>query len=138
MECVIGYIGTLLKQPSNVFRNLSAQVKHLAYNNAIVAMWPEFEIQKENPRGCRDFGDGYWLLGPKDVDLYQLPDMEKTALDNFCSGEPDSEDLERQSLYRWARLRLPTDQIARSRLKEVKRCQDMSRTDCHVKVGNFR
>ena len=99
MERVIGYVGTLLKQPSNLFCNLSAQMKHLAYKNAIVAMWPEFEIQKENPRGCRDFGDGYQLLGPKDVDLYQLPDMEETALNNFCSGEPDSEDIERRSLY---------------------------------------
>lgn len=137
MERVIGYVGTLLKQPSNIFRNLSAQVKRLAYNNAIVAMWPEFEIEKKEPRGSKDFGDGYQLLRPMDTVLYYLTDAEKMALDTFCSGQPDSEDVEQQSLYRWARLKLPFDQIARSRLKEVSRCTDMSRTDRHVKVCNI-
>jgi len=134
MERVIGYLGSLLRQPSNIFRNLAAQSKCLAYVNAMVAMWPTFQAEKGNPRGSKDLGDGYVLLGPKDTGPYHLSHVERTALNNFCSGVPDAENVERQSVYRWGRLKLPVDQISRSRWKEMDRCSDMARTDRNVKV----
>jgi len=134
MERVIGYLGSLLRQPSNMFRHLAAQSRRLAYVNALVSMWPAFQVEEKDPRGSNDIGDGYLLLGPKDTDLYHPSDAEQTALNNFLSGDPDYEEIEQQSLYRWARLKLPTEQTARSRYKEVDRCPDMARTDRNVKV----
>ena len=66
MEQVIGYLEYLIKQPSNPFCNLAAQLKRLAYVNAMISMWPEFNIQEELPRGSEDLSDGYRSLGPKD------------------------------------------------------------------------
>jgi hypothetical protein len=135
MERTIGYLGNLLKQPSNIFRNLAAQAKRVAYTNALTAMWPDLQIQDKDPRGSKDLGDNYLLLGPKDTTLYRLPDNEQTALDTFFSGYPGAEDIDRRTVYRWGRLKLPTEQIARSRWKEVDRCSDMSRMDRNVKVS---
>ena len=134
MERVIGYLGSLLRQPSNTFRNLAAQSRRLAYVNAMVAMWPTFQEEQKDPRGSEDIGDGYLLLGPKDTTLYRLSDAERGALNDFASGSPEFKNIRRQSLYRWARLKLPVEQTARSRLKEVERCMDMARNDRNVKV----
>ena len=134
MERVIGYLGSLLRQPSNPFRNLAAQTRRVVHTNALVAMWPDFEKQKEDPQGSRDIGDNYLLLGPKDTTPYCLPPLEYTALVDFFSGHPDIEGIDRCTVYRWGRLRIPTEQVARSRWKELERCSDMARTDRNVKV----
>ena len=134
MERVIGYLGSLLRQPSNIFRNLAAQTKRVANTNALVAMWPELQKTKGDPRGSKDLGDDYLLLGPKDTSLYQTSPAEQAALETFFSGHPDAEDIDRQSVYRWGRLKIPTEQIARSRWKEMELCSDMARTDRNVKV----
>jgi len=134
MERVIGYLGSLLRQPSNPFRNLAAQTKRVVHTNALVAMWPELEKTKGDPQGSRDLGDNYLLLGPKDTTPYYVLPTEQEALDTFFSGYPDAEDVDRQAVYRWGCLRVPTTQVARSRWKELDRCSDMARTDRNVKV----
>lgn len=134
MERVIGYLGSLLRQPSNVFRNLASQAKQVATTNALIAMWPDFERKKEDPRGSKDLGDGYLLLGPRDSFPYQLSREEQRALDQFFENYPDDNDTNRHTIYRWGRLKIPTEQIARSQWKELERCSDMARTDRNVKV----
>jgi len=134
MERVIGYLGSLLRQPSNPFRNLAAQTKRVVHTNALVAMWPDFKQEKGDPRGSKDLGNGYLLLGPKDIVHYQLLQNEREALDGYFSGYPAAEDIDRQTVYRWGRLGIPTKQVARSRWKELDRCSDMARTDRNVKV----
>jgi hypothetical protein len=134
MERVIGYLGSLLRQPSNPFRNLAAQTKRVVHTNALVAMWPELEESKGDPQGSKDLGDDYLLLGPKDTTPYYLQPTEQTSLEDFFSGLPDAEDVDRQAVYRWGRLGIPTKQVARSRWKELERCSDMARTDRNVKV----
>ena len=135
MERVIGVLGSLLRQPSNPYANLAAQAQKMAHVNAMVAMWPSFEKTKDDPRGSIDLGDGYLLLGPKeDGWSYRVTPREEEALDMFCRGHQDSEDVDRKFVYRWGRLKLPTEQIARSRWKELERCSDMARTDRNVKV----
>ena len=126
MERVIGYLGSLLRQPSNPFRNLAAQTKRVANTNTLVAMYPDFEDQKGDPRGSKDLGNGYLLLGPKDTTLYHVSPAEQTTLDDFFSGQPGAEDIDQQTVYRWGRLKLPTEQVARSRWKELERCSDMA------------
>ena len=131
MERVIGYLGSLLRQPSNPFRNLAAQTMRVATTNALVAMWPDLEKPKATPRGSKDLGDHYRLLGPKDTTLYCLHPSERTEFINFFGFPQDVHEL---SIYRWGRLKLPTHQIARSWWKEMERCSDMARTDRNVKV----
>ena len=133
MERTIGYLGSLLRQPSNPFRNLAAQTKRVANTNALVAMWPDFEKTKGNPRGSIDLGGGYLLLGPKDTTLYCVSPTKRTSLDDFFS-RLDADSIDRQAVYRWGRLRIPTGQIARSRWKELERCSDMAQTDRNIKV----
>jgi hypothetical protein len=132
MERVIGYLGSLLGQPSNPFGNLAAQTKRVAATNALVAMWPDFEKTKDPPRGHRDLGDGYMLLGPKDTDPHHISPPEQTAFNDFFRDQ--SENDQESTLFRWGRLQIPTTQIARSRMKEIERCSDMARTDRNVKV----
>ena len=134
MERVIGYLGSLLRQPSNPFRNLAAQTRRVATSNALIAMWPDFEKPKEAPRGSKNLGDSYTLLGPKDKTAYKLSPSEQAALVDFFSGHTGGEHVDQQSIYRWGRLQIPSEQIARSRWKEVERCSGMARTDRNVKV----
>ena len=138
MECVIGYLGSLLQQPSNIFQNLAAQTKCVAHTNAFFAMWLDLQKAKGNPRGSKDLGNGYLLLGPKDVTLHQTSPAEQAALDAFFSGHPDAEDINQQSVYWWGYLKIPTEQITRSQWKEVERCSDMAQTDRNVKVCNLQ
>ena len=138
MERVIGVLGSLLAQPSNPFANLAAQAQKMAHINAMVAMWPSFEREQIDPRGSIDLGDGYLLLGPKeDAGPHYISPTEKAALDTFCSSHQDVENVDQSSLYRWGRLKLPTEQIARSRWKELERCSDMARTDRNIKVRDL-
>ena len=134
MERVIGHLGSLLRQPSNPFRNLAAQTKRVAHTNALLAMWPDFELTKGDPQGSKDLGNGYLLLGPKDTTPSHILPAEQEALDAFFSGCPGIDNINRQTVFRWGRLRIPTEQVARSRWKELERCSDMARTDRNVKV----
>ena len=131
MERVIGYLGSLLRQPSNMFRNLAAQTRRVVHANALFAMWPELEESKGNPQGSEDMGDNYLLLRPRDSTPYDLWPTEQAALENFF---PDAGDIDRRTVYRWGRLRIPNGQVARSRWKELERCSNMARTDRNIKV----
>jgi hypothetical protein len=133
MERVIGYLGSLIRQPSNPYQNLAAQAKRVATNNALISMWPDFDQEKGNPMGSRDLGDDYLLLGPRDTTQYALSDDEQAALEYFFSSYPDDV-IGPQSIYRWGRLKIPTQQVARSCFKELERCSDMARTDRNIKV----
>ena len=136
MERVIGYLGSLLRQPSNPFRHLAVQTRRVATKNALIAIWPDLEVPKEAPRGSKDLGNGYLLLGPKDLTAYHPSPSEQTALNAF-SDNMDTEDVDRCPIFRWGRLKIPSEQIARSRMKEVERCSDMARVDRNVKVCNY-
>ena len=70
MERMIGIFGSLIKQLSNPFANLTEQVKKVVEINAIIAMWPSLERTKKDPKGSINIGSGYLLLGPKDTDPY--------------------------------------------------------------------
>ena len=131
---MIGYLGGLLRQPSNIYGNLAAQTRRVAITNALTTMWPELQKHTDDPRGSKDLGDDYLLLGPRDTSLHNLSHAEQTAIDTFFSGYPDAEGVDRHTVQRWGRLKLPTEQTARSRWKEVDRCSDMARMDRNVKV----
>ena len=137
MERVIGYLGELLRQPSNIYRNFAAQARRVAITNALVAMWPDLEKAKREPHGSKDLGGGYVLQGPKDTTSYELPADKYAALETFFSNYPGGEDINIRTVYRWGRLKIPTEQIARSRWKEMERCSNMARADRNIKVCNY-
>ena len=129
-ERVIGYLGSLLRQPLNSFRNLAAQTRRVATSNALLAMWPDLERSISNPRGSMELGDDYLLLGPKDISPHPLSCAEQAALDGFFGNL----DVDRTSVYRWGCLKIPTEQVARSRWKEIEHCSDMAHMDRNIKV----
>ena len=134
MERMIGVFGSLLRQPSNIFSNLREQARRVAEINAMVAMWPEIEVERGELQGSLNLGQGYVLLPPKDSKPYLLSPAEKTALDTFYSDLPIPEHNQRRSVYRWGRLDIPTEQTARSFWKEVDRTSSAARTDRNLKV----
>ena len=136
MECVIGHLGLLLKQPSNPFANLTEQAKKIAEINAIIAMWPDLEKVQNDPRGSVDLGDRYLLLWPKDQKAYRLSPTEWDALNAFYSGLPNA-GIAGRSVYQWGRLRIPNGQTGRSYWKEVIRVSYSARTDCMLKVHDL-
>ena len=134
MERVIGIFGSLIKQPSNPFANLTEQAKKVAEINALVAIWPELELEQKDPHGSIDIGGNFLLLGPKDEKPYKFSNNEHTAVVNFYSGLADPEHIPPKAIYRWGRLRIANEQIARSYWKEVLRTSDSKRTDRNLKV----
>lgn len=134
---MIGLFGSLIKQPSNPFANLTEQAKKVAEINAVVAMWPDLERRKADPRGHIDIGHGYLLLGPKDEKPYDLSPVEQAALAVFHSSLQNTESIPWRSIYRWGRLQIPTEQIARSYWKEVVRTSNAARTDRNLKVHDL-
>jgi hypothetical protein len=134
MERMIGVLGSLVKQPSNMFANLTEQAKKMANINALLAMWPEIDKDAHNPRGSIDLGGGYVLLRPRDDKPYTLSTIEQAALASYRATLPDSEAPAERSIYRWGRLRISNGQIARSYWKEVERSSNSARTDRVLKV----
>ena len=137
MERMIGILGSLINQPSNPFANLTEQAKKIVEVNALVAMWPDLEHPKTHPHGSIDIGRRYLLLGPKDTKPYNLSDIEQATLQNFYSSLPGPVYVPPSSIYRWGRLQIPNEQIARSHWKEVVRSSRTARTDRNLKVHEF-
>ena len=65
---------------------------------------------------------------------YKPSHEEQEAINTLVSNYADIGNIDWHSVYRWGRLKIPTEQIARSRWKELERCSDMARTDCNIKV----
>lgn len=137
LERVLERLEAHLNQPSNIYRNLAAQTFRIAITNAILAMWPELQKQKGDPQGSKNLGNGYVLLGPKDTSQYHLSQPERRAMEKFFSTYPGADHVNTCTAYRFGRLKLPTEQVARSRFKETERCTDMARMDRNVKVRDL-
>ena len=136
MERVIGVLGSLVKQPSNPFANLTEQAKKMAGINSLLAMWPQIGHKQRQPRGSIDLGGGFILLGPTDDKPHDLSPSEHAAL-NSHQTRSGSDAPTPRSVHRWARLQLPNGQVARSHWKEVVRSQRVARTDRMLKVRPF-
>lgn len=135
MKRVIGVFSSLLRQPSNPFANLAAQAQKMAHINALIAIWPSFEKEPNDPHGSIDLGNSYLLLGLKeDSRPHYITATEEEVLHIFCTGCHDSEGVDWKSVYWWRRLKLPTEQVVRSWWKELEQYSDMARTDCNIKV----
>jgi hypothetical protein len=121
MERTIGNLGQEIRQPSNMYANLSQRGLLQSQINALKAMIPDLEPPPPIvPRGGKDLGGGYILLRAKDNCLRAIPDTEKQALSNYLKDTHALEVAEDwlPGVAKWARLRLPNGQVARSSWKE--------------------
>jgi hypothetical protein len=68
------------------------------------------------PRGSLDLGDGYALLRAREGTARIVDGVPGATIQAYFASK--GEDLEIVSVQRWARLALPSGQIARSAWKE--------------------
>jgi len=89
------------------------------------------------PNGSKDVGDGYVLLRVRDRASQRINGAEGEAIINFYA-KTEGRDPGNLRVTRWARLRLPNRQIARSAWKESGMAEP--RISCMVKleVCSFR
>ncbi|KAJ6511095.1 hypothetical protein C8R45DRAFT_921782 [Mycena sanguinolenta] len=135
LERTIGNLGREIRQHSNSFANLSQLTLRRSQINALVAILPDLEPTNDPlPRGAIDLGDGYRLLRKTDSCRREVPGCEEKAIREYLEDNFGSEYAERWrgSVVRWARIRLPTRQIARSLWKEEKQAE--ARVARHVKI----
>ncbi|KZV79484.1 hypothetical protein EXIGLDRAFT_578030, partial [Exidia glandulosa HHB12029] len=124
MERCIGNLVEEIRQHSTFYQNLSERGAERCRVNALSAMVPQIvpETQRDKglPRGARDAGGGFVFLRARSTRFIPSP-AERAALRRYldlqtCDIPPNWETKLR--LVKWARLRLPNGQIARSAWKE--------------------
>ncbi|CDO77253.1 hypothetical protein BN946_scf184753.g3 [Trametes cinnabarina] len=126
IERVIGELGADIKQPSNPYANLSQRALRRCQFNSLKVMLPHLDrSHKESdlPRGALALGDGYALLRALDSCARTIPAIEMTAFARFLQTHPDLAIPQEQrnatfKIRKWARLRTPRQQVARSAWKE--------------------
>jgi hypothetical protein len=138
MERTIGNLVEEIHQPSNPYANLSQRGLQRSQVNALKAMFPELDEDKNKlPRGAINLGNEYVLLRAMEQTYYQLSDEYLIALRCFISQSYNGilEAGVPIAVRRWARLRLPTGQVARSQWKESLKPLDKVRMARNVKVN---
>ncbi|KIL60398.1 hypothetical protein M378DRAFT_83751 [Amanita muscaria Koide BX008] len=120
LENTIGNLGREVHQHSNPFSNLSERGLLRAQMNAFKAIYPQFDPRPALPRGAQDLGSGYVLLCARDRNLFDITDeQELEVFTSFLHASGRDEPIQKLSIIRWARLRLPNGQIARCAWKEL-------------------
>ncbi|KIM73760.1 hypothetical protein PILCRDRAFT_80789 [Piloderma croceum F 1598] len=120
VERTIGNLGEEIRQPSNPYANLSQRGLRRCQINALKAMLPKLEPNNGGlPRGARDIGNGYVLLRAKEDTARPVRQCEVAAFRAHLGEEGQNmPDNWCPCVRRWARLRLPNGQTARSGWKE--------------------
>jgi hypothetical protein len=136
MERTIGNLGREIRQPSNPHANLSQRGLLRCQINAIKAMVPDLQpATAKLPRGAKDLGGGYILLRARDRTHRPMRHCETTVLRTYLERAGVSLDSTfSPSIVRWARLRLPNGQVARSSWKEQLKPLQKLRMARNVKV----
>jgi hypothetical protein len=141
IERTIGNLGQEVKQPSNPFANLSERGLRRAQVNALKTMIPTLEPSTGNnrpPRGSIDLDNGYLLLRAKQRTAAVVTEAEASAINTYLRNLIfPARDPASLKVTRWARLRLPNGQHARSLWKEQLKppLAHKTRTARNVKVS---
>ncbi|KAI0312223.1 hypothetical protein OF83DRAFT_1067547 [Amylostereum chailletii] len=120
MERTIRNLGQEVKQPSNPYANLSQRGLLRGQVNALKGMMPGIEPEPSTiPRGAIELDDEYILLRAKDTCARDVRPSEAECIRQYVRAEGgECEDTYVPQVTRWARLRLPNGQTARSAWKE--------------------
>jgi hypothetical protein len=116
MERTIGNLGQEIRQHSNPYANLAQRGLLRSQINALKAMIPDLELESPPlPYGSIDLGDGYVLLRKRDSTAQEVRRCEANAIRSYLSdaGSDVPQDWA-PTVTRWAQLRLPNGQTARS------------------------
>ncbi|KAJ7769490.1 hypothetical protein B0H16DRAFT_1715945 [Mycena metata] len=136
MERTIGNLGEEIKQHSDPYANLSQRGLRRCQVNVLKAVIPGLDSDDTRnpllPRGCEDLGDDFVLLRARDEWLNLIADDAASAIRKLLRAKSDTGDIK---LKRWARLRLPNGQIARSAWKEKNKPLKSVRMARNVKVA---
>jgi hypothetical protein len=136
IERTIGNLGEEIKQHSNPFANISQRGLLRCQINALKAMIPDIEPKPEPPRGAYDLGGGYMLLTARERSANYLPLDEANALKVYLLAQNIRFDNNwKPRVIKWARVRLPNGQIARSKWKESNKGLKKIRTSRNVLVS---
>ncbi|KAH9858466.1 hypothetical protein C2E23DRAFT_717287 [Lenzites betulinus] len=125
MERSIGDLGGEIRQPSNPFANLSERALLRCQVNALRAMIPALDPDSHRshlPRGALDLGNNFVLLRARDTYSRWAPPGDAAAFHRYLTAlghaPPMGIDEYALRVRKWARVRLPNDQVARSAWKE--------------------
>jgi len=121
IERTIGNLGQEIRQPSQPYANLSQRGVQRCQVNALKAMIPDIEKPKNIiPHGAKDLGRGYVLLRAQEKYPSYMKDSECQELSKYLQKNFGIQMLRNWQVMvkRWARLRLPNGQVARSAWKE--------------------
>ena len=99
-------------------------------------MIPQLDKEPKNPHGSEDIGDGYVLLRAKDERMRTLQGPVAAVVREYMR-EQTGEDVTNWNprVCRWARLRIPTGQIARSAWKEKMKPLEKVRISRNIRVS---
>ena len=123
IETAIGNLGAEIRQDHNPYANIAQRGILRAQLNSILAMFPQLRVREDPedsfPRGAKDLGEGYALLRACQKTAKPVEEAEATVILRYWEehGWPNLDDWPR-NVKRWARLRLPNGQTARSRWYE--------------------
>jgi hypothetical protein len=138
IETAIGNLGAEIRSDQNPYANIAQRGILRAQLNSILAMFPHLELRKDRqdsfPQGAKDLGHGYALLRACQKSAKPVEESEASAILRYWEENawPNSEDWPR-NVIRWARLRLPNGQTARSKWYESQSSRGLRKTTC-VKV----
>ena len=118
MERSIGDLGQEIKQPSNPFANLAQRAVLRGQINSLQAACSSLRTQPLEyvpPRAAENLGGGFYLLRALDK-FKKIGGKEGIALAEYWSKTHPTEYADEgvPTITRWARVRLPNGQIARS------------------------
>lgn len=138
LERTIGDLGQQIRQPSNPFANLSQRCVIQAQINVLKSVVPGLDRSASDrsaiPHNAIDLHDQYVLLHPTDNIPRPIELAEVQAVHAYIAQRSEAAIPSITKVTRWARLRLPNRQIARSHWKESLRPEDKLRTSRYVQV----
>ncbi|KAM6489697.1 hypothetical protein JOM56_014868 [Amanita muscaria] len=117
MESAIGSLGDEIRQAQDPYANISQRGILRAQFNAINSMMPTLSLKDEDrlPAHSMDLGDGYVLMTACDKVLRSVSENEAVAIFKLWETNrwPNLHHWTKE-VKRWARLRIPNGQVARS------------------------
>lgn len=140
IERTIGNLTQELRLHSSPYANLSQRGLLRCMLNSARAMIPELDLPNSAQRSTAiNVGNGYALLPKRDTSPHPIGDIsERSALYVYLQAYGfDMRGNFNPKLVRWARLRLPNGQIARSQLKENGKSLQNLRVTRNVKVRSL-